>query len=79
MQIKKRIKDYKESLIALNPFSIAFSFISWNLGARLCFIASMTDSLESGNVSLATAAPSKTMFNDKMLPASFASPFPSIG
>ena len=36
MQIKKRIKDYKESLIALNPFSIAFSFISWNLGARLC-------------------------------------------
>ena len=34
MQIKKRIKDYKESLIALNPFSIAFSFISWNLGAR---------------------------------------------
>ena len=41
----------------LYPLSIAFKFISWNLGFRLFFIASMTDSLVNGNLSSAVTAP----------------------
>ena len=61
------------------PLSIAFRFISWNLGLRLFFIASMTDSFVSGNLSSAVTAPKRTMFKDRTLPASIASLVPSIG
>ena len=63
----------------LYPLSIAFKFISWNLGFRLFFIASMTDSLVNGNLSSAVTAPKRTMFKAKTLPASIASCVPSIG
>ena len=63
----------------LYPLSIAFKFISWNLGFRLFFIASITDSFVSGNLSSAVTAPKRTIFNDKTLPASMANCVPSIG
>ena len=56
----------------LYPLSIAFKFIAWNLGFKLFFIASITDSFVSGNLSSAVTAPKRTMFNANTLPASIA-------
>lgn len=56
----------------LYPLSIALRFMSWNLGFKLFFIASITDSLVNGNLSSAVTAPKRTIFNASTLPASIA-------
>ena len=66
-------------MIELYPLSIAFKFIAWNLGFRLFFIASITDSFVNGNLSSAVTAPKRTIFNARTLPASMANYVPSIG
>ena len=63
----------------LYPLSIAFKFKSWNFLCKLFFIASITVSLDNGNLSSAVTAPKRTIFKDNIFPASIANLVASIG